>query len=102
MGPRPSGWRRVSIGPRLVARIGLLLAAAGVLPFFLADFRWEEVGLGMMCTGIGMLHLAASPGRLRSRAASARRSGMSALGVVIGGGLLLAGLFLLADAVARG
>ncbi len=83
----------------------------GVLPFLNADSRWEEVGLGMMCAGVGLALLAASPGVLRSQAAAVGRPGRGTLSVLLGAprwaappliglGLLVAGLLLLADAFA--
>ena len=109
--PRSRARSRAAADPRLVGRIGLLVAAAGVLPFLNAELRWQEVGLGMMCVGVGMALLAATPAVIRSRARSARGATPGAAAVLvraphlgavplIGGGLLLAGMFLLLDAVA--
>ncbi|MHB8958523.1 MAG: hypothetical protein ACYDAN_02740 [Candidatus Limnocylindrales bacterium] len=109
--PRTTARRRASITPRLIGRIGLLLAVVGVLPFLSADPRWEQVGLGMMSLGVGVVLLAGSSSRLRSQAAGAGRSGPTILAAllgapqravqpVIGGALALTGLFLLVDALA--
>ncbi|HEY5629899.1 MAG TPA: hypothetical protein VIR16_10345 [Candidatus Limnocylindrales bacterium] len=100
---------RPSITARGLGRLGLLVAAAGVLPFLNAEFRWQEIGLGMMSAGIGMALLAAWPGIVRSRAAASGLSRVPSMAVVlgapqwaavpaIGAGLLLLGLFLLVDA----
>jgi hypothetical protein len=111
--PRAGGSRRASIDPRVVGRIGLLLAVAGLLPLLNAEFRWEETGLGLVSAGLGLMLVAAFPGILRSKAVTTRRSGSSPWGTllaasywaavpVIGGCLLAVGAFLLADAVSRG
>lgn len=109
--PRSTTRRRASVTPRLIGRIGLLLAVAGVLPFLSTDPRWEQAGLGMMCLGLGVVLLARSSGHLRCRAAGAGRRGPTILAALlgapqravqpaIGGALALAGLFLLVEALA--
>ena len=100
---------RPSMSPRLLVRVGLLLAVAGVLPFLNTAFVWQEVGLGMMCAGVGLLLLAGLP-RILQGAGPGNASLLAVLvGArqraavpLLGGCLLLAGLFLLVDAALRG